>query len=92
MFKNADDKNEDRYDDKIIKAAIKMIQKGISDVNYSPNDIYNMAQKDMDKASEMCDTLIELGFYKREDLESALEAIKRHKGGNISIESLVESY
>ena len=40
----------------------------------------------------MCNTLIELGFYKREDLEAALEAIKRQKGGNISIESLVENY
>ena len=46
----------------------------------------------MNKAREMCDTLIELGLYKREDLEAALEAIRRQKRGNISSESLVENY
>lgn len=79
MLSEFEKKNEGRYDDKIVEAAIKMIQKGISDVNYTPEDIYKTKQTNPKKALEMYYTLIELGFYKREDLDIALEIIKRRK-------------
>lgn len=79
MLSEFEKKNEGRYDDKIVEAAIKMIQKGISDVNYTPEDIYKTKQTNPEKALEMYYTLIELGFYEREDLDIALEIIKRRK-------------
>ena len=79
MLSEFEKKNEGRYDDKIVEAAIKMIQKGISDINYTPEDIYKTKQTNPEKALEMYYTLIELGFYKREDLDIALEIIKRRK-------------
>ena len=79
MLSEFEKKNEGRYDDKIVEAAIKMIQKGISDVTYTPEDIYKTKQSNPEKALEMYYTLIELGFYEREDLDIALEIIKRRK-------------
>lgn len=79
MLSEFEKKNEGRYDDKIVEAAIKMIQKGISDINYTPEDIYKTKQTNPEKALEMYYTLIELGFYEREDLDIALEIIKRRK-------------